>query len=477
MTCRRQARIANEILMHFRGQKKTGGDVSLSDPIDVDRDGSALTLIDLICVEDDMLDRVSADETRERLLRYIHESLTEREAEIIANRYGLAGKTPLTQREVAATRGISRSYVYKPAYYKWMESRVTIHFFISIIGQACPNSIGFARVWGIPRYCLPVEGQAFANRRASDATTDEKWTGRNFLKIIRKELRNMADVKWIKLTVDFFDDEKVLLISNMPDGYIIILVWVKLLCLAGKQNNSGVFTLSNGVPYTEKMLATIFRLDEATVSLALKAFEDFGMIRIVNGAITITNWGKHQNLDKIEAYNEYQRNYMREYRSKQKAIATGEVQSKAKSKPNSKTKIREAEKELKIEQDKDIELDKKIDTDSKNSLPLDHDSIIKSYHDICKSLPKVAKLTASRKMAIDIASRTLDGVSFEQLFTKSENSDFLKGRVKDWKSDFDWIVQPEHIVKILSGLYDNREPRATANYSDQSRYENLKMED
>ena len=85
--------------------------MSLSDPIDVDRDGSALTLIDLICVEDDMLDRVSADETRERLLRYIHESLTEREAEIIANRYGLAGKTPLTQREVAATRGISRSYV------------------------------------------------------------------------------------------------------------------------------------------------------------------------------------------------------------------------------------------------------------------------------------------------------------------------------------------------------------------------------
>ena len=111
MTCRRQVKIANEILMHFRGQKKTGGDVSLSDPIDVDRDGSALTLIDLICVEDDMLDRVSADETRERLLRYIHESLTEREAEIIANRYGLAGKTPLTQREVAATRGISRSYV------------------------------------------------------------------------------------------------------------------------------------------------------------------------------------------------------------------------------------------------------------------------------------------------------------------------------------------------------------------------------
>ena len=103
--------IENEILMHFRGQKKTGGDVSLSDPIDTDRDGTTLTLIDLISVEDDMLDRISAEETRGRLLRYINESLTDREAEIIANRYGLAGLKPLTQREVALLRGISRSYV------------------------------------------------------------------------------------------------------------------------------------------------------------------------------------------------------------------------------------------------------------------------------------------------------------------------------------------------------------------------------
>ena len=111
MTCRRQVKIANEILMHFRGRKKSGGDVSLSEPIDTDRDGSALTLIDLISIEDDMLDRISADETRGRLERYIRESLTEREAEIVAHRYGLAGLTPLTQREVAAARGISRSYV------------------------------------------------------------------------------------------------------------------------------------------------------------------------------------------------------------------------------------------------------------------------------------------------------------------------------------------------------------------------------
>ena len=103
--------IENEILMHFRGRKKLGGDISLSEPIDTDRDGSALTLIDLISIEDDMLDRISAEETRNRLERYIKESLTDREAEIVAHRYGLCGLKPLTQREVAASRGISRSYV------------------------------------------------------------------------------------------------------------------------------------------------------------------------------------------------------------------------------------------------------------------------------------------------------------------------------------------------------------------------------
>ncbi|MDR0838925.1 MAG: RNA polymerase sporulation sigma factor SigK [Oscillospiraceae bacterium] len=103
--------IENEILMHFRGRKKSGGDVSLSDPIDTDREGNALTLIDLISVEDDMLESISAEETRSRLERYIRESLTPRESEIIAQRYGLRGLAPRTQREVAAERGISRSYV------------------------------------------------------------------------------------------------------------------------------------------------------------------------------------------------------------------------------------------------------------------------------------------------------------------------------------------------------------------------------
>jgi RNA polymerase sporulation-specific sigma factor len=103
--------IENEILMYFRSQKKTAGDVSLSETIDTDKDGNNLSLIDIISSPDDMLENISARETYERLSTYVAEALTPREAEIIFMRYGLRGHAPQTQREIAAKCGISRSYV------------------------------------------------------------------------------------------------------------------------------------------------------------------------------------------------------------------------------------------------------------------------------------------------------------------------------------------------------------------------------
>ena len=162
----------------------------------------------------------------------------------------------------------------------------------------------------------------------------------------------MADVKWIKITTDIFDDEKILLIESLPDAYAIITVWFKLLCLAGKQNNSGVFLLGR-IPYTDKMLATIFRMKEATVAMALQTFEQFGMIEVIDGVITIPNWGKHQSLDQLESKKEYMRNYMKEYREKQKNLL---VDGKSNCKTNSKANVSEADKEVKQEKEENKDL-------------------------------------------------------------------------------------------------------------------------
>lgn len=166
----------------------------------------------------------------------------------------------------------------------------------------------------------------------------------------------MADVKWIKITTDIFDDEKILLIESMPDPYAIITVWFKLLCLAGKQNNSGVFMMGQ-IAYTDKMLATIFRMNEATVTMALKTFEQFGMVEIIDGVITIPNWDKHQSLDAYEKKKERDRLYQQERRSKQRLL----VQKSSDESPDRNTTQSSyvAVSEEEREEEKERELDKK----------------------------------------------------------------------------------------------------------------------
>ena len=103
--------IENEILMHFRSLKKSAGDLSLSDSLDTDKDGNALSLMDTISSDEDLLDNISTKETRAQLLRYVETVLSSREQHIIALRYGLGGGKPKTQRETADICHISRSYV------------------------------------------------------------------------------------------------------------------------------------------------------------------------------------------------------------------------------------------------------------------------------------------------------------------------------------------------------------------------------
>lgn len=109
--CIRWERIANEILMHFRSQKKTMGDVSLSDVIDTDGEGNSLSLMDVLAQDDEMSERLGELELCGRLSGLVDTVLDEREARIIRLRYGLDGSLPMTQRETAGACGISRSYV------------------------------------------------------------------------------------------------------------------------------------------------------------------------------------------------------------------------------------------------------------------------------------------------------------------------------------------------------------------------------
>lgn len=103
--------VENEILMHFRSQKKSAQDVSLSDCIDTGGDGAALSLMDVVGDEPDMLEQMAAAEQVGRLRRGVAACLTDQERQVITLRYGLNGEKPCRQREVAKLCGVSRSYV------------------------------------------------------------------------------------------------------------------------------------------------------------------------------------------------------------------------------------------------------------------------------------------------------------------------------------------------------------------------------
>ena len=100
---------------------------------------------------------------------------------------------------------------------------------------------------------------------------------------------------WIKLSTGIFDDEKIKLIELMPEGDSLLVIWLKLLCFAGKTDNDGVFRLNKEIPYNAEMLAGIFNRKLSTVRTALDVFQKFGMVTIIDDAYALSNWPKYQS--------------------------------------------------------------------------------------------------------------------------------------------------------------------------------------
>lgn len=130
----------------------------------------------------------------------------------------------------------------------------------------------------------------------------------------------MADVKWIKIAVDMFDNRKIKQIGSMPEGDSLLLMWVQLLCLAGNVNDGGFIYLTKEIPYTNEMLATQFNKPISIVRLALKTFEQFGMIEIINNMIFLPSWEKYQNTDRLATIREKDRERKRRKREAEKLL-------------------------------------------------------------------------------------------------------------------------------------------------------------
>lgn len=155
----------------------------------------------------------------------------------------------------------------------------------------------------------------------------------------------MAEVKWVKLTVDMFDNRKIKYIRKLPEGNNIVLIWVMLLTMAGRCNAGGMIFLTENVPYTPKMLADELDFEENTVILALQALENLNMIVADNGFFAIAGWDKYQNIDGMEKIKEQNRKRQAKFKKKQKLLIGNVTDNVIVTQGNATEEEKEEEKE------------------------------------------------------------------------------------------------------------------------------------
>ena len=135
-----------------------------------------------------------------------------------------------------------------------------------------------------------------------------------------KGVDNTAQIKWVKLTTDMFDNRKIKQIRHLPEGNNIVLIWVMLLTMAGRCNASGMIFLTENIPYTIESLAIELEFDQTVVKLALNVLQKFGMIIYDENSFMICGWEEHQNVEGMEKIREQTRQRVAKYRENQKAL-------------------------------------------------------------------------------------------------------------------------------------------------------------
>ena len=286
----------------------------------------------------------------------------------------------------------------------------------------------------------------------------------------------MADIKWIKLKVGMFNDDRIKVIQAMPEGDALIVIWIRMLILAGISNAEGYLMISENLPHTEDMLATIFNKPLSVVRLALKTFETFGMVEACNEGIFITDFAAEQGekMQDIREYNRIKKAESRE-RAKQKRLEMS-LAGKIDSQLNVNDKSMTSQGNMSTRQDTDIEEDKDIIIN--NNIPqnppdlggkperLDYEQIAALYNATCKDLPKVRGLSDERKRKIKTLLNALNKAKvlmelgayerLEYIFRLADESDFLSGRSKanQW-CGFDWLINAKNALKVIEGNYKN----------------------
>lgn len=254
----------------------------------------------------------------------------------------------------------------------------------------------------------------------------------------------MAEIKWVKLTTDMFDNRKIKHLRRLPEGNNIVLIWVMLLTMAGRCNSGGMIFLTENIPYTPKMLADELDFEESTVILALKSLEQLNMIVTDGGFFSIAGWDEYQNIEGMDKIREQNRIRQANFKAKQKLLQGNVTGNVTLTLGNAAEEEKEEELELDIRERENT----------------DYKSLVDLYHSICKSFPSVRSLSDARKKAIKARLNTYSLDDFKTVFENAEASAFLKGsNDRNWSANFDWLIADKNFVKVLEGNYADKSKR------------------
>lgn len=258
----------------------------------------------------------------------------------------------------------------------------------------------------------------------------------------------MAEVKWIKMATNIWDNRKIVQIESLPDGDTIIVIWLKLLCLAGTTNDSGMVYFTKEIPYTEQMLSTLFNRPLATIQFALKVFQEFEMISIIDDFLQISNWKKYQNIEGMDKIREQNRIRKQNQRERQKIMIEQDMSrdmSRDVTQQNKKEDIdKEKDNKLIVSKDTICQTDVRRVIEEWNKL---QEVGINPIRDIKPSSKRCQLLKGRiREYGIDEVLNAINNV---------RNSDFLRGENnRGWMITFDWFVKPNNFTKVLEGNYN-----------------------
>ena len=260
----------------------------------------------------------------------------------------------------------------------------------------------------------------------------------------------MADVKWIKITTDMFDNRKIRHLRKLPEGNSIVLIWVMLLTMAGRCNSGGMIFLTENIPYTPKMLADELDFEETTVQLALRSLEQLNMIVADSGFFAIAGWDEYQNIEGMDKIREQNRLRKQKQRESQKLLPMSR---------DCHVTVTECHAtDIDIEEEKEIEIESDIKREEEEKITCQQ--IVDLYHSICKSFPSVRSISAARQKAIKARLNTYSLEDFRTVFENAEASSFLKGaNDRNWSATFDWLMKDQNMAKVLEGNYADKPQR------------------